>query len=153
MNKNSEFEKSYDRFHKHDAIKEWWNKHSQKILRVVLFPLYFTELIADKIKKHNADKNAWSEDKAKDFCDKYLPLFCDKTDNGFWFYNNGYGFTCRKQIRRRPAVRRFASEYKRHLFCYICDTYEIEGYTKHVLTDTWDSVEVEWIRHGMEENL
>lgn len=140
------FEKAYNDAHKTNAIKEWWKKNRLSVLRVILFPLYLAELTADKIQKHNAKRTGWSEEHAKAFCDKYLPHLCAKTDRGFWLFNNGYGFTCHKCVRRNRKDCRFASVYKWDLFKYIKDTYEIEGYTKEILDNEWDRLEVEWVK-------
>lgn len=140
------FENAYNNTHKTNAVKEWWGKNHLYVLRVVLFPIYLAELIADKIQKHNAKLNVWSEERAKDFCDKYLPRLCDKTESGFWLFNNGYGFTRYKAIRRNKKDYRFASVYQWDLFKYIKDAYEIEGYVKKVLDNEWNKLEVEWTK-------
>ena len=140
------FENAYANSHKTNALKDWWKKNRLIVLRIVLFPLWVAEMVIEKIENAQSKKNVWSEECAEQFCNKYLPQICDKTETGFWFFNNGYGFTGYKCVRRHKKDRNFANRYQWKLFDYIRKQYEIDGYEKEVLSEDWDRIEVEFIK-------
>lgn len=140
------FEKAYANSHKTNALKDWWKKNRLTVLRIVLFPLWVAEMVIEKIKNAQSKKNVWSEERAEQFCNKYLPQICDKTETGFWLFNNGYGFTGYKCVRRHKKDLNFARCYQWKLFDYIRKQYEIGGYEKEVLSEDWDRIEVEFIK-------
>lgn len=148
----NDFEIAYDKSHKESKVKKWWSKNYKTVMRVILFPIWVGTIISNMYKKHLANRNVWNEDRAKRFCDKYLPIICEKCDNGFYFYNNGYGFTGHKCVRKHKKDYRFAYVYRWELFKYIRDTYEIDGYSKEVHSCEWDEIEVEFIKSIKEDD-
>lgn len=140
------FEKAYEDSHKNTALKDWWKKNRLTVLRIILFPLWIAEIVHYKIKEARSRKNVWSEERAEQFCNKYLPQICEKTECGFYLFNNGYGFSCFKCVRRNRKDRDFADVYKWQLFNFIKEQYEIEGYKKDVYPEDWDRLEVDFIK-------
>ena len=135
----NDFEKRYNKYNKVTIWKEfkkWWDKNGYKILRILLFYIWIPMLIIDKIKSKNYKKiynnGEVSVDWLKKFCDTYLPGICDKTENGYYFFNNGYGFGGYKFIKRKD--RKIASMHCSILLYYIVNKYEIEGYDKNILS-------------------
>lgn len=140
----TDFETAYERSHKVSTIKTWWKKNREKILS----PLLLIEKVADKVNKAIEKRTAWNEERAEAFCNKYLPQICEKTKNGFWFYNNGYGFIY-KCIKRNRKDYKFGLKNQTKLFDYIKEQYEIEGYTKEVVpTYEYYKIEVNFIKNN-----
>lgn len=140
------FDESYKNVNKTSAIKDfkkWWGNNGYKVMRVILFPIWICAWAYEKIKDYNWKNTTFSAARAKEFCDWYLPRHINKTENGYYYYNNGYGFG--KARRRKDKV--FVSKYKYDLLQYIKNEYEIEGYTKRVI-DTFEfcECEVEFIK-------
>ena len=156
MGTMDKFEERYNKYNKITVwkrFKQWWNKNGYKVMRVLLFYIWIPSLIIDKLKAKNYIKDynngEISVDWLKKFCDKYLPGICDKTENGYYFFNNGYGFSGYRFIKRRD--RKIASIHRSSLLYYIVDKYEIEGYTKDVIDNgRYDYYEVEFIKNGNE---
>ena len=72
-----------------------------------------------------------------------------QAENGYYFFNNGYGFSGYRFIKRRD--RKIASIHRSSLLYYIVNKYEIKGYTKHILDDgRYDYYEVEFIKNDNE---
>ena len=82
-----------------------------------------------------------SEEEAKKFCDVILPKQCEKTENGFYLYNNYCNFYIKGEKKKYKI---FDRRYHSKIIKYITDTYQIEGYEKIVLQKDYYGIEVEW---------
>lgn len=146
----TDFETTYEKSHKVSAIKTWWKKICKKALSILSRLLLPIRKIANKISKATEKRTAWNEERAEVFCNKYLPQICEKTEEGFWFYNGGYGFIY-KCIKRNRKDYKFGLRNKVELFDYIKNKYEIEGYTKEVAPPAYGSygtIEVDFIKNN-----
>lgn len=130
---------------KPNALKKWWKKNRLTVLRIVLFPIYFTELAIDKAKKISADRNPWSEERANEIFNYYIPRRSDWVEDEklFFFFDNGYGWNinlAKKYLKRKD--RKFWELHNGfwggNLREYLIDKFELEGFTKKVV-NTCDS--------------
>lgn len=124
---------------KMDEIHRWWSKNGYKIMRVVLFPLWWGVKATEKITSYLNSKEEWNEERAKEILSYYVPRKADwdKKDKCFYFFDNGYGWTmcyAKKYLKRKD--RRFWNLHK-SLFggkirFYLINEFELEGFEKEV---------------------
>ena len=50
---------------KANAIKKWWNKNGYKVMRVVLFPVWWGIQTKEKITLYLNSREEWSEERVK----------------------------------------------------------------------------------------
>ena len=121
------------------AIKKWWSKNSYKIMRVVLFPIWFGINAKERITSYLDSHEEWSEERVKEILNYYIPRRSDwdAEDKSFYFFDNGYGWSmslAKKYLKRKD--RRFwdiysgLSGYK--IRSYLIDEFELEGFEKEV---------------------
>ena len=144
------FAERYNKTHKEKSkFSKWWDKNGYKVMRIILFPIWIVVWLKEKYNNKKIKNCKWSEKRAKEFCDKYLPIFCSKTDEGFYFYNNGYGFSSK---RLKHKDRLFASCYKYKILDYIVKNYAIDGYMKENLSDmVYGNYEVNFIKKPLDK--
>lgn len=120
-------------------IREWWSKNDYKVYRVILFPIWIASLLGAKIKKCLNSRQAWSDERAKEILDYYIPRRAnwDAEEQEFYFFDNGFGWSlnsAKKYLKRKD--RRFWNIHKG--WCggkirrYLIDTFELEGFTKEI---------------------
>ena len=51
---------------KFDEMRKWWNKNGYKVMRVVLFPIWWGIKAKEKIDNHFNAKEVWNEERAKE---------------------------------------------------------------------------------------
>ena len=147
---NKEIEKAMNRKKKEPrTFSKWWNKNSYKVWRVVLFPVWIGSIIKEKIEKFLNSRNKWSEERAKEIFDYYIPRrakWCAE-ENEFYFFDNGYGWginLAKKYLKRKD--RRFwklhTSFWGSKMADYLVKEFELEGFTKEVLNDSTDWTEI-----------
>jgi hypothetical protein len=130
-------------------IREWWNKNSYKVYRVIFFPIWIASILMEKIVKWLNSRQAWSDERAKEILDYYIPRRAqwDAEEQEFYFFDNGYGWSlssARKYLKLKD--RRFWNNHKG--FCggdiryYLIDTFELEGFTKEVgeCSSSWTEI-------------
>lgn len=143
----NEFEKRYEKVTKAKNRKEenrffkWYAKNKYTVCKTIFFPLYFAIKLKEKYDSYLYNKYKWSEEQAKEFCDVILPKQCEKTENGFYLYNNYYNFYIKGEKKKYKI---FDRRYHSKIIKYITDTYQIEGYEKIVLQKDYYGIEVEW---------
>lgn len=131
-------ETKIDRFHK------WWRANGYKVMRVILFPIWWGMKAKDKIEKYLNSKCEWNEERAKEILDYYVPRVSswNAEEQTFYFFDNGMGWEMKlrhKQIK--PKDRRWwkvnTFYYGGKVRKYLIDNYELEGFSKTV-GDTTD---------------
>ena len=128
-----------------DTFRKWWNKSGYKVMRVVLFPLWWGICIKDKVNYYLNKKEVWSEERADEVLSYYIPRKAewDAEDKSFYFADNGMGWGmryCRKKIKRqdRRWWKIYTSGWGGKVRTYLINKFELEGFTKEV-GDTYDS--------------
>ena len=130
-------------------FRKWWKKNDYKVWRVIFFPIWIGLKINDKIDIYLNSRNKWSEERANEILQYYIPRYADWSaeEKEFYFFGNGYGWSmnfAKKYLKRRD--RRF---WKLHTgFCggkirdYLIDKFELEGFTKEVISKYIDGTEI-----------
>lgn len=145
---NKEIIKAMNRKEKKHPIKDWWKKNGYKVLRVILFPVWVSALGMDKIQKKFNARQKWSEKRAKEIFDYYLPRKAEwsEEDCAFYFFDNGMGWDNLAKKYLKLKDRRFWDNHRGFwggkLRTYLIEEYEIEGFTKVVgnCSEGWTEV-------------
>ena len=125
---------------KKDTFRKWWNKNGYKVLRVIFFPVWGACVAKEKITKWFNNRTEWSEVRAKQILDYYIPRRAewDSEDKEFYFFDNGFGwgFNLAKKYLKRKDYR-FWKLYACGCFgskmrTFLIEKYELEGFTKEV---------------------
>lgn len=129
---------------KDTALKKWWRKNGYKVWRVVLFPLWAFVWSRDKIRTYLNSRTEWSESRANEILNYYVPRFADwdKEDKTFYFFDNGYGWSMRPakkhlKLKDRRFWKLHASWGGGHVRDYLINNFELDGFTKKV-GNCWD---------------
>lgn len=127
------------------TARKWWNKNGYKVMRIVLFPLWWGICIKEKVDYYLNKKEVWSEEKADEILSYYIPRKAewDAEDKSFYFADNGMGWGmryCRKNIKRKDRRwwRIYTNGWGGKVRTYLINKFELEGFTKEV-GDTYDS--------------
>ena len=136
---NKEIIKAMNRKEKNHPIRDWWNKNGYKVLRVVLFYIWLPALGIEKIQKKLNARQKWSEDRAKEILDYYIPRkaeWCEE-DKTFYFFDNGMGWSmsfAKKYLKLKD--RRWWDCHRGwvggKIRTYLIDEYRLEGCTKEI---------------------
>ncbi len=122
-----------------NAIKKWWDKNGYKVMRVVLFPVWFGIKAKEKITSYLNSREEWSEERVKEILNYYIPRLADwdEEDKCFYFFDNGYGWSiglAKKYLKRKD--RRFWNVHNDwcggKIRSYLIDEFELEGFEKEV---------------------
>lgn len=146
---NAEIIKAMNKKEKKHPIRKWWNTNSYKIMRVIFFPIWATIVIKDKIKKWLDNREVWSEERANEILNYYVPRRAswNNEDKTFYFFDNGYGWDMRfakKYLKRKD--RRFWEVWNGwsggEIRLYLINHFELEGFTKEVRNceDGWTEI-------------
>lgn len=121
------------------AIKKWWRKNSYKVMRIVLFPIWFGINAKKKIATYLDSREEWSEERVKEILDYYVPRYADwdAKDKCFFFFDNGYGWSmchAKKYLKRKD--RRFWNVHRGwtggEIRAYLINEFELEGFKKEI---------------------
>ena len=132
-----------------NAITKWWDKNGYKVMRVVLFPVWFGIKAKEKITSYLNSREEWSEERVKEILNYYIPRLADwdEEDKSFYFFDNGYGWSiglAKKYLKRKD--RRFWNIYNGwnggKIRSYLIDEFELEGFEKEVgnCSDGWTEI-------------
>lgn len=122
-----------------DKIRKWWNNNGYKVMRVILFPIWWGIKAKEKIDAYLDSRSTWSEEKANEILSYYIPRNSDwdAEDKSFYFYDNGLGWDMRghqKTIKLKD--RRWWKNHTRawggRVRAYLIDKFELEGFEKTV---------------------
>ena len=131
---------------KTNEIRKWWNKNGYKVMRVILFPLWWGICIKDKVNYYLNKKEEWSEERADEILNYYIPRKAewDAEEKEFYFFDNGLGWEMKChhnryiKLKDRRWWRLHAYGWGGKVRTYLIDKFELEGFTKEV-GDTYDS--------------
>ena len=132
-----------------NAIKKWWDKNGYKVMRVVLFPVWFGIKAKEKITSYLNSREEWSEERVKEILNYYVPRLADwdEEDKCFYFFDNGYGWSiglAKKYLKRKD--RRFWNVHNDwcggKIRSYLINEFELEGFEKEVgnCSDGWTEI-------------
>ena len=123
-----------------DKIRKWWSNNGYKVMRVILFPIWWGIKAKEKIDAYLDSRNTWSEERANEILSYYIPRNSewDAEDKSFYFFDNGMGWD-KKTIKLKD--RRWWKNYTRawggKVRTYLIDKFELEGFEKTV-GETYD---------------
>ncbi len=134
---------------KESNFKKWWRKNGYKVWRIVLFPLWAFVWSRDKIKTYLNSRTEWSESKANEILNYYVPRYAewDNKDKTFYLFDNGYGWSmdlAKKylKLKDRRFWKLYASWGGGRVRDYLINNFELEGFTKKVglCYDGWTEI-------------
>lgn len=119
-------------------IRRWWSKNGYKVNRVILFPLWIGIIIKDKINEYLNNKQVWNEEKANNILNYYVPRHSEWLEDKkqFHFFDNGCGWSigyAKYYLKRKD--RRFWNCNAYRIRDYLVDTFELEGFTKEIISN------------------
>ena len=128
-----------------DKLRKWWSKNGYKVMRVILFPIWWGIKAKEKITSYLNSKCEWSEEKANEILSYYIPRKADwnEDDKCFYFFDNGMGWG-RKYNKRfiKFRDRRWwdcnCGFWGGKIRTYLIEKFELEGFEKEV-GDCYDS--------------
>ena len=122
-----------------DKIRKWWGKNGYKVMRVILFPIWWGFKAEEKIDAYLDSRNTWSEKRANEILSYYIPRNAnwDAEKKSFYFYDNGMGWGMRcRQKTIKLKDRRWWENYTRawggRVRIYLIEKFELEGFEKTV---------------------
>ena len=122
-----------------DKIRKWWGKNGYKVMRVILFPIWWGIKAKEKIDAYLDSRNTWSEERANEILSYYIPRNSDwnAEDKSFYFFDNGMGWDLRcRQKKVKLKDRRWWKNHTRawggKVRTYLIDKFELEGFEKTV---------------------
>ena len=133
---------------KEHKVRTWWRKNGYKVLRVVLFPLWFGGLAWEAINKRLNSKQEWNEERANEILNYYIPRRAEwnEKEQCFYFFDNGMGWSMAyaKQFLKRKD-RRFwkvnTGWWGGKMRDYLVEKFQLEGFTKELgICDDWTEI-------------
>lgn len=128
-----------------DKIRKWWNKNGYKVMRVILFPIWWGIKAKEKITSYLNSKCEWSEERANEILSYYIPRKADWNENDkcFYFFDNGMGWgrTYNKRFLKFRDRRWWDCNcgfWGGKIRTYLIEKFELEGFEKEV-GDCYDS--------------
>ena len=130
---------------KRDKFRKWWSKNGYKVMRVILFPIWWGIKAKEKITSYLNSKCEWSEERANEILSYYIPRKANWNENDkcFYFFDNGMGWG-RKYNKRfiKFRDRRWwdcnCGFWGGKIRTYLIEKFELEGFKKEV-GDCYDS--------------
>ena len=117
-------------------VRTWMEKNGYKILRVVLFPIWIVTVLKDKISEYLLDREVWSDERATEILNYYIPRCADwDTDNKeFYFFDNGRGWYNKKYLKLKDRLfwKANATPWGWKMRSFLMDKFELEGFTKEL---------------------
>ena len=127
-----------------DKIRKWWNKNGYKVMRIILFPIWWGIKAKEKITSYLNSREEWSEEKANEILSYYIPRKADwnEDDKCFYFFDNGMGWEMKHNRKKiKPKDRRWWKNYTRpwggKVRTYLIEKFELEGFEK-IVGNTYD---------------
>ena len=153
---NAEIIKAMNKKKKKSTFREWWNKNSYKVYRVIFFPIWIAAITIDKTNKYLNSRQKWSEERAKEILNYYIPRRADwnAEDKTFYFFDNGMGWgkLAKKYIKIKD--RRWWNLHRGwtggKIRDYLLNEFELEGFTKEIgnCYDGWTEVSFSMIENN-----
>ena len=127
-----------------DTIRKWWNKNGYKVMRVILFPIWWGVCAKNKIENYLNSKCEWSEERANEILSYYIPRKAKwhEDEKCFYFADNGmgWGMSCNKKFikfRNRRWWNYNRGLWSGNIRTYLIEKFEMEGFEK-IVGDTYD---------------
>lgn len=121
---------------KEHKIRTWMEKNGYKVLRVVLFPIWIATVLKDKISEYLLDREVWSDERATEILNYYIPRCADwDADNKeFYFFDNGRGWYIKKYLKLKDRLfwKANATPWGWKMRSFLIDKFELEGFTKEL---------------------
>lgn len=136
---NAEIIKAINEKNKKHPFRKWWNKNGYKVMRVIFFPIWIGMVAKDKISEYLASRQKWSDERAKEILNYYVPRRADwcEEDKTFYFYDNGMGWGNLAKKYLKLKDRRWWNKYNGfwggEIRLYLIEEFELEGFTKEVI--------------------
>ena len=145
---NAEIIKAINEKNKKHPFRKWWNKNGYKVMRVILFPFWISIVTKDKINKYLTSRQEWSNERAEQILNYYVPHKADwhEEDKTFCFYDNGMGWgnLAKKYIKLKDRRwwNNYSSSWGGKIRRYLIDEFELEGFTKELgnCDDGWTEI-------------
>lgn len=120
-----------------DEIRKWWRKNGYKIMRIILFPIWWSICAKNKIRNYLNSKCEWSEEKANEILSYFIPRIAewDAEDKSFYFADNGLGWRYNQKkikLKDRRWWRKYTCGWGGKIRTYLLEKFELEGFTKEV---------------------
>ena len=128
---------------------KWWHKNGYKVLRVILFPLWIGSVLTDKCRVWLNNRQEWSEERAAEILNYYIPRDAtwDANNNEFYYFNNGMGWGIRyakKYLKMKDRLfwKAHCSMWGGDMRSFLMDKFELEGFTKELgdCSDGWTEI-------------
>lgn len=138
-------------------VKKWWRKNGYKVMRVILFPIWWSICAKNKIEKYRNSKCEWNEEKANEILSYYIPRAAewDNEEKCFYFADNGMGWgmkSYQKKIKMKDRAwwRKFSCGWGGKIRTHLIEKFELEGFTKEVgdCADGWTEVSFRLIENN-----
>ena len=135
---NAEIIMAMNKKEKKHPVRKWWNENSYKVYRVIFFPIWIGAIAIDKTNKYLNSRQKWSEERAKEILNYYIPRRADwcAEDKTFYFFVNGmsWGKLAKKHLKRKD--RRWWNLHTGwtggKIRNYLLNEFELEGFTKEI---------------------
>ena len=145
---NAEIIKAINEKNKKHPFRKWWNKNGYKVMRVIFFPIWIGIVAKDKINKYLTSRQEWSNERAEQILNYYVPHKADwcEEDKTFCFYDNGMGWSnlAKKYIKLKDRRwwNNYSSSWGGKIRRYLIDEFELEGFTKELgnCDDGWTEI-------------
>ena len=134
---------------KMDEIRKWWSKNGYKVMRVVLFPIWWCIVLKDKVTTWLNSRQKWNSERADQILSYYIPRRArwNKEEKIFYFFDNGMGWNigyAKKYLKMKD--RRFW--YNRcgwaggKIRSYLINDFKLEGFEKEIgcCDDGWTEI-------------
>lgn len=122
-----------------NRFNKWWNKNGYKVMRVILFPIWWGIKVKEKIEVHLNSKLKWSEERANEILNYYIPRIAkwNAENKTFYFVDNGmgWGMKCHQKkikLKDRRWWRRYTCGWGGEVRTYLIEKFELEGFEKIV---------------------
>lgn len=131
---------------KEHKARTWMEKNGYKILRVVLFPIWIATVLKDKISEYLLDREVWSDERATEILNYYIPRCADwnADDKEFYFFDNGRGWHDKKYLKLKDRLfwNAHCSPWGGDVRSFLIDKFELEGFTKELgdCSDGWTEI-------------
>ena len=138
-------------------VKKWWRKNGYKVMRVILFPIWWSICAKNKIEKYRNSKCEWNEEKANEILSYYIPRAAewDNEEKCFYFADNGMGWgmkSYQKKVKMKDRAwwRKFSCGWGGKIRTHLIEKFELEGFTKEVgdCADGWTEVSFRLIENN-----